>query len=140
MAQGVKYLPAMLETWVQSLGLEDPLEKERQPTPVFLPGEFHGQRSLAGYSPLGHKELDMTEQLTLSLRSKHQSGSPDKQIYILSICGELVPGTFPPANTKIHRCSSPLYKIVQYFHITNTQPFHLSRLLPYTLNHVCCCC
>ena len=37
-----------------------------KPTPVFLPGEFHGQRSLAGYSPLGHKELDMTEQLSLS--------------------------------------------------------------------------
>ena len=33
--------------------------------PVFLPGEFHGQRSLAGYSPWGHKELDTTEQLTL---------------------------------------------------------------------------
>ena len=31
-----------------------------QPTPVFLPGEFHGQRSLAGYSPQGHKELDTT--------------------------------------------------------------------------------
>ena len=36
-----------------------------QPTPVFLPGEFHGQRSLEGYSPWGHKELDTTEQLTL---------------------------------------------------------------------------
>ena len=33
-----------------------------QPTPVFLPGEFHGQRSLAGYSPQGHKESDMIEQ------------------------------------------------------------------------------
>ena len=32
-----------------------------QPTPVFLPGESHGQRSLAGYSPWGHKELDTTE-------------------------------------------------------------------------------
>ena len=35
------------------------------PTPVFLPGEFHGQRSLASYSPRGHKESDMTERLTL---------------------------------------------------------------------------
>ena len=34
-----------------------------EPTPVLLPGEFYGQRSLAGYSPWGHKELDMTEQL-----------------------------------------------------------------------------
>ena len=66
-AQMKKNLPAMQETWVQYLGWEDPLEKEMQSTPVFLPGEFHGQRSLAGYSPLGDKEVDMTEQLTLSL-------------------------------------------------------------------------
>ena len=38
-----------------------PWRRKWQPTPVFLPGESHGQRSLAGYSPLGHKELDMTE-------------------------------------------------------------------------------
>ena len=38
-----------------------------QPTLVFLPGEFHGQRSLAGYSPQGHKELSTAEQLTLLL-------------------------------------------------------------------------
>ena len=37
-----------------------------QPTPVFLPGKSHGQRSLAGYSPWGPKELDMTEGLTLT--------------------------------------------------------------------------
>ena len=41
-----------------------------QPTPVFLPGKFHGQRSPAGYSPRGGKESDMTEQLTLSLSVK----------------------------------------------------------------------
>ena len=39
--------------------------REWQPTPVFLPGEFHGQRSLAGYSPWGQKELDTTERLSL---------------------------------------------------------------------------
>ena len=49
MAQLVKNLPVMWETWVRSLGWEDPLEKGKA-TPVFLPGEFHGQRSLAGYS------------------------------------------------------------------------------------------
>ena len=53
------------ETWVQSLGWEDPLEKGQLPTPVFLPGEFHGQRSLVGYSPLGHKESNIAEQLSL---------------------------------------------------------------------------
>ena len=40
---------------------EDPLEKEWQPTPVFWPGESHGQRTLAGYSPWGLKESDMTD-------------------------------------------------------------------------------
>ena len=54
----------MQETWVPSLGGEDPLEKERQPTAVFLPGESHGQRSLVGYSPRGHKESDTTEWLS----------------------------------------------------------------------------
>ena len=43
---------------------ERPLGREWLPTPVFLPGEFHGQRSLAGYSPWGCRESDTTEQLT----------------------------------------------------------------------------
>ena len=38
-----------------------PWRREWQPTPVFLPGEFHGQRSLAGYSPWGHRKADTTE-------------------------------------------------------------------------------
>ena len=42
-------------------GLEDPLEKEMQPTLVFLPGKSCGQRSLVGYSPKGHKQSDITE-------------------------------------------------------------------------------
>ena len=46
---------------LQSLGLEDPLEEEMATTPAFLPGESRGQRSLAGYSPWGCKELDTTE-------------------------------------------------------------------------------
>ena len=55
MAQTVKNLPAMQETWLQSLGREDPLEKGMATTPVFLPGEFCGQRSLVGQGPWGHK-------------------------------------------------------------------------------------
>ena len=43
------------------------LEKEWQPTPAFLPGESHGQRSLVGDSPWARKELDRTERLILSL-------------------------------------------------------------------------
>ena len=72
MAQTVKNVPAMQETEVQSLGQEDPLEKGMAThssilffffffTPVFLSGEFYGQRNLAGYSPWSHKESDMTE-------------------------------------------------------------------------------
>ena len=61
-AQSVKNLPAMQKTLVRSLGWGDsPGEGNGLPTPVFLPGEFHGQRSLGGYSPRGHKESDTTE-------------------------------------------------------------------------------
>ena len=62
-AQMVKCLPAMWETQVRSLHQEDPLRRKWQPTPVLLPGESHGGRSLVGYSPWGHKELDTTERL-----------------------------------------------------------------------------
>ena len=54
----------MRKTWVRFLGREDiPWRRKWQPTPVFLPGESHGQRSLVGCSPRGHKELDMTERI-----------------------------------------------------------------------------
>ena len=65
----VKNLPAMQETHLQSLDQEDPLEKGMATTLVFLPGKFHGTKSLVGYSPWGRKELDITKQLTLSLLS-----------------------------------------------------------------------
>ena len=42
-----------------------PQRRKWHPTPIFLPEEFHGQRSLVGYSSWGHKELDTTEQLIL---------------------------------------------------------------------------
>ena len=67
MAQMVKTRLRMQET-VRDAGLIPGWERSPggslvawQPTPVFLPGEFHGQRSLMGYSPQGHKELDTTE-------------------------------------------------------------------------------
>ena len=64
MSQWVKNPPAMQETqetWIQLLGGEDTLEGEMATTPVLLPTKSHGQRSLAGYSPWGHKESDTTE-------------------------------------------------------------------------------
>ena len=51
----------MSETWVQSSGQEDPLEKGMVTLSSILARESHGQRSLVGYSPKGHKELDTTE-------------------------------------------------------------------------------
>ena len=51
----VKNLPSVQETWVQSLGQEDSLEKEMA---ISLPGEFHVQRSLAGYSPWGLQRVE----------------------------------------------------------------------------------
>ena len=52
----------MQETRVQSLGQEDPLEKKMATNPSILAWRIHGQRSLAGYSPYGCRELDTTEE------------------------------------------------------------------------------
>ena len=79
-AQKVKHLPAIQKTQVQSLGWEYPLEKEMATHSNILgtgilPAsvEFHGERSLAGYRPWGHKELDMTEQLHFTWLFRCQS-------------------------------------------------------------------
>ena len=52
----VKHLPGF-DPWVRKI----PRRKELLPTPIFLPGEFHGQRRLVGYNPCGRKESDVTE-------------------------------------------------------------------------------
>ena len=54
-AQKIKHLPAMQETWFYPWIGKIPWRRKWQSTPVFLPGESHGQRSLAGYSPWGYK-------------------------------------------------------------------------------------
>ena len=69
-AQMVKCLPTMWKIQVQSLGQEDLLEKEMEPTPVFLPGKPHGQRKPIRYSPWGRKESDMTERLHFNFREE----------------------------------------------------------------------
>ena len=61
----VKNPSAVQETWVGSLVGKIPWRREWLPTPVFCPGEFHGERSLAGYSPWGSKELDTADRITL---------------------------------------------------------------------------
>ena len=84
-AQTVKRLPAMWETWVQSLGWEDPLEKEGKiPTPVLLPGKFHGQRSLVGPSPWGRKESATSERL-------HCPSMPGDQVQLFFLGRAFIP-------------------------------------------------
>ena len=65
----VKNLPAMWETWVPTLGREDPLEKRTATHSGTLAGESHGQRDLADYSPWSHKESDTTEWLNTHTQS-----------------------------------------------------------------------
>ena len=63
----VKNLPAwqeVQEMWLHPWVGKIPWRRAWQPTPVLLPGESHGLRSLVGYSPLGHKESDMTKWLS----------------------------------------------------------------------------
>ena len=66
-AQLVKNPPAMWETWVRKILWR----RERLPSPALWPGKFHGL-----YSPCGHKESDMTEQLSLTKVSKVQTTLP----------------------------------------------------------------
>ena len=61
--QRLKHLPSMQESWVRSLGWEDPLEKEIATHSSILAWKPHGQRSLVGYTPRGSKESDTTERL-----------------------------------------------------------------------------
>ena len=70
----VKNLPAMQEFWVQSLSWEDPLEKGMATHSSLLAWSIPGKRSLVGYSPWGHKELDTIEQLTLDSTKKQGLG------------------------------------------------------------------
>ena len=80
----------MFESWVGKF----PWRREWLPTAVFLPGESHGHRSLAGHSPWGHKESDMTEQLTLSLFtftaiSKYHEQKVTEEVQMSSKCVRL---------------------------------------------------
>ena len=67
--QMVKRLPTMWKTWVQSLRWKTLWRQKWQPTPVLLPGESHGMRSVVGYSPWGRKESYTTELLHYSFVS-----------------------------------------------------------------------
>ena len=81
-ARTVKHLPTMRETRVRSLGRADPWRRKWQPTPVSLPGESHGGRSLVGYSLQGSQRVghDWATSLSFSLSGPwHESSDPALQ-------------------------------------------------------------
>ena len=80
-----------------------------QPTPVFLPGKFHGSRNQAGYSPWGRKESDPTEPLTLSLFPWYGLGLwlHHKKAAMGHICGQkMYPTPFTSHPSTFHSMGS----------------------------------
>ena len=70
-----------------------------QPSPIFLPGEFHGQRNLAGYSPRSSKELDTTEQLTHTHTHTHT-----RHKWLLTISNSLLVHSLAAHSIYVHTC------------------------------------
>ena len=91
-AQTVKRLPAMRETQVRSLGWEDPLEREMAIQFSILAWEIPRIGSLARYSPWGHKESDMTEQLQFQFQG-FRGGSDGKEPACNAGDSALIPGS-----------------------------------------------
>ena len=113
MAQRVKILPAMWETWVRSLGWEDPLEEgmathPSQLNPTYLKNP-HGERSLAGYCPWVHIESDTTE--WLSTEDLPNSATEPQSLASPALAG----GFFTTASPLVNSYSN----IFSYQHIGN---------------------
>ena len=100
-------------------------EREWQPTLVFLPREFHGQRSLAGYSPQGHRESDTTEQLnTFTLR--------DIQIYTFSDVCSIQVITRHSVQFPVLYSRTLLFILYTAVYICSSQTPNLSLPTPFT--------
>ena len=84
--QKVKNIPPMQDTWVKSMDREGPVRREWPPTPVFLPEESRGQRSLAGYSTRGHRELDTAEKPSTCARTHTHTHTHTHILLRLWIC------------------------------------------------------
>ena len=110
-AQRLKHLPAMRETRLRTLGHKDPLEKW-QPTPVFLPGESHGGRSLIGYSPWGSRRVghDWTTLLSFSFFYPHVHWCTKIILYLwkplMKVAKRGFPG-YPMVKTLHFQCRGP---------------------------------
>ena len=111
-AQRVKCVLALQETWVLSLGRKIPWRRKWQPTPVFLPGKSHGRRILVGYSPWGRKESDTTEPL-------HFTSSCSDTSYNLVIDGIRIACRKP-----IHAWNKLLLPLLYCFHSNSFMKFH----------------
>ena len=152
-AQMVKNLLAMQETWVRSLGWEDPQRREWLSTPVFLPGESHGQRSLASYSQWGHKESDTTEWLTDTLVGL-VGGAPVLRLPLwwttflsgtcFHSCGswwvsEIAP-IFGPSDPRASSVSHSCWSLGAYWALNPTYTDANSPLLPFLSFHESASC
>ena len=93
----------MKETWVGSLGLEDPLEEEMATHSSILPGKSHGQRSLVGYSLRGRRESDATECAHTAHVINHINTQPNAHSFVC-----------PSWISKFYTCSS----FPCFFHLT----------------------
>ena len=93
-SQMVETLPANAgdPSLISGLGRFPGEKNGNPPTPVSLPGGFHGQRCLAGYSPWGRKESDRTERLTLHFNLTYLGCTLEKQSFVVLIhlCGRLL--------------------------------------------------
>ena len=100
----VKNLPARQETWIQSWVGKIPWRRRRQPTPVLLLGESHGQRSPAGYSLWDHKESDTTEWLTHDICLHIGLRLQLKRTSVMELNGLTLMWHCPQAHCKLGRC------------------------------------
>ena len=104
-----------------------PWRRPRQHTPVFLPGESHGQRSLAGYSPLGRKESDMIEHAGCQCTKNALPRQVFTKAEDLSALPCLIPlGPWADPDIPLH--SSPLHPPLRALQGTVSDPFLLTAL------------
>ena len=95
------------DPWVRKI----PWRREWLPTPVILPGESHGQRSLGGYSPWGHKESDVTERLNTEGHSYYPLSDSKLELFLFNsehpLLGRQLPTCppSPPPNRSTLLCS-----------------------------------
>ena len=100
--------------WVRKI----PWRRKWQPTPVFLPGESHGQRNLVGYSPWGCKESDTSERISLSLF----------KVYVSMLFSQFVLPSTSPSPQVCSLSRSPLCSF--HFHVFRIQPPYYKKPRP----------